>query len=96
MATLYAQMGSCLEVSVSLAKQLESEPEEHRNNLFVAQVEDQASRLRVWASNLGALNTGHSALDHRLRDSTANRNAIIRILDMTRSILRISESYILT
>ncbi|KAK8035834.1 hypothetical protein PG991_001907 [Apiospora marii] len=90
MATLYAQTTSCLELFSSLAKQLESGPEEHRNKLPVAQVEDQAARLRVWASNLGALNTGHSALDHRLRDSTAIRTAIIRILDMTESILRIS------
>ncbi|KAK8087890.1 Protein kinase domain containing protein [Apiospora hydei] len=90
MATLRAQTTSCLELFASLAKLLENGPADHRNNLPVPQVEDQAARLKVWAGNLGALNTGHSALDHRLRDSTAIRNAIVRILGMAEDLLKIS------
>ncbi|KAK7941313.1 uncharacterized protein PG986_013700 [Apiospora aurea] len=90
MATLRAQTTSCLELFASLAILLENGPAEHRNNLPVPQVEDQAARLKVWAGNLGALNTGHSALDHRLRDSTAIRNAIDRILGMAEDLLKIS------
>ncbi|KAK8140192.1 hypothetical protein PG984_000258 [Apiospora sp. TS-2023a] len=81
MATLYSQTTSCLRLFDSLVDHLENGSEENRKNFPAVQVQNQAARLKVWSSNLGALKAGHAALDYRLRDSTAIRNAIQRSLD---------------
>ncbi|KAK8021595.1 hypothetical protein PG990_006733 [Apiospora arundinis] len=90
MATLYARTTTCIELFANLARLLENGPEQHRNKISVKQVENEAARLKVWAGNLGALRTGHAALDHRLRDSTAMRDAIIKTLDKIEDVLRTS------
>ncbi|KAJ5697544.1 Zinc finger C2H2 [Penicillium malachiteum] len=41
---------------------------------------DELGRLRVWAANIGAHQTGQSSLDYRLRDASHIKNQIIRIL----------------
>lgn len=42
--------------------------------------EDELGRLRVWAANIGAHQTGRSSLDYRLRDASNIRDQIIRLL----------------
>lgn len=42
---------------------------------------DELGRLRVWAANIGAHQTGQSSLDFRLRDSSSIRKTVMRILD---------------
>ncbi|KAK8093413.1 hypothetical protein PG997_000098 [Apiospora hydei] len=94
MATLYDRTTTCIGLFADLERHLENGPEEHRKKISVSQVENEAARLRVWAGNLGALRTGHAALDHRLRDSTVIRNAIVRTLDKIEDVLRISCSIV--
>ena len=43
--------------------------------------EDQLSRLRVWAANIGAHHTNESSLDYRLRDASHIRNRIVGLLE---------------
>lgn len=42
--------------------------------------EDELGRLRVWAANIGAHQTGQSSLDFRLRDASHIREQIIKLL----------------
>jgi hypothetical protein len=42
--------------------------------------QDELGRLRVWAANIGAHQTGRSSLDYRLRDASNIRDQIIRLL----------------
>ena len=42
--------------------------------------EDELGRLRMWAANIGAHQTGQSSLDYRLRDASHVRAQIIRLL----------------
>ncbi|KAJ5549320.1 hypothetical protein N7513_006554 [Penicillium frequentans] len=42
---------------------------------------DELGRLRVWAANIGAHQTGQSSLDFRLRDSSTIRQTLMRVLE---------------
>ena len=42
--------------------------------------EDELGRLRMWAANIGAHQTGQSSLDFRLRDASHVRDQIIKLL----------------
>ena len=42
--------------------------------------EDELGRLRMWAANIGAHQTGQSSLDFRLRDSSHIRDQILKLL----------------
>lgn len=52
-----------------------------RSGLYVSAWQDELGRLRVWAANIGAHQTGQSSLDYRLRDSSHIRQQIIKLLD---------------
>lgn len=41
---------------------------------------DELGRLRVWAANIGAHQTGQSSLDHRLRDASHIKKQTLRVL----------------
>lgn len=45
---------------------------------------DELGRLRVWAANIGAHQTGRSSLDYRLRDASNIRDQVIRLLNAAR------------
>jgi hypothetical protein len=42
--------------------------------------QDELGRLRVWAANIGAHQTGLSSLDHRLRDASHIKDQTLRVL----------------
>lgn len=42
---------------------------------------DELGRLRVWAANIGAHQTGQSSLDFRLRDSSSAQKTLMRVLE---------------
>ncbi|OQE23428.1 hypothetical protein PENFLA_c011G00274 [Penicillium flavigenum] len=42
--------------------------------------QDELGRLRVWAANIGAHQTGQSSLDHRLRDASHIKEQTLRVL----------------
>lgn len=58
---------------------------EHRDKppegLSIQDWNDERGRLRLWAANIGAHQTGQSSLDFRLRDSSHIQQQIIRLLD---------------
>lgn len=54
-------------------------------SLFASEVppalwKDELGRLRVWAANIGAHQTGQSSLDHRLRDASHIKEQTLRVL----------------
>ncbi|KAI4184946.1 MAG: hypothetical protein LQ348_004457 [Seirophora lacunosa] len=49
--------------------------------LFIPDWEDERGRLRMWAANIGAHQTGQSSLEFRLRDSSQIQQQIIRLLE---------------
>ena len=49
--------------------------------------EDELGRLRVWASNIGAHQTGQSSLDFRLRDASHIKRQTIKLLEALRRTL---------
>jgi hypothetical protein len=48
---------------------------------------DELGRLRIWAANIGAHQTGQSSLDYRLRDASHIKDQIIRLLERLRRLL---------
>ncbi len=52
----------------------------HPGDLAVGAWEDELGRLRMWAANIGAHQTGQSSLDFRLRDASHVREQIIKLL----------------
>ncbi|KAJ5767073.1 uncharacterized protein N7511_004689 [Penicillium nucicola] len=49
---------------------------------------DELGRLRVWAANIGAHQTGQSSLDYRLRDASHLKSETTKILQRTLQVLR--------
>ncbi|CAM1509045.1 Fc.00g027840.m01.CDS01 [Cosmosporella sp. VM-42] len=45
-----------------------------------SQVRTQSGKFRVWCGNLGALETGYSALEHRLKDSAIMQSNVLKLL----------------
>jgi hypothetical protein len=57
------------------------------NRLSSTTVEDELGRFRMWASNIGALNTGRASLDYRLRDANYLYETVKSLLeDLKRSL----------
>ncbi|KAF2972358.1 hypothetical protein GQX73_g1352 [Xylaria multiplex] len=48
---------------------------------WVRTINDQLSKFKLWAGNIGAHRTGRSSLDYRLRDSSHLRIEVLRLLD---------------
>ena len=55
--------------------------EKKHQGLFIPDWEDERGRLRIWAANIGAHQTGQSSLTFRLRDSCKIQQQIIRLLE---------------
>lgn len=49
---------------------------------------DELGRLRIWAGNIGAHQTGQSSLDYRLRDASHLRNETVKLLQRLLRLLR--------
>ena len=54
---------------------------ERPEELSISSWEDELGRLRMWAGNIGAHQSGQSSLDFRLRDSSHIRQQIVNLLD---------------
>ncbi|CAI7633690.1 unnamed protein product [Penicillium glandicola] len=53
---------------------------ENQFDVPLALWQDELGRLRVWAANIGAHQTGQSSLDHRLRDASDIKRQILQLL----------------
>lgn len=49
---------------------------------------DERGRLRIWAGNIGAHQTGQSSLDYRLRDASHLKNETVKLLHRLLRLLR--------
>ncbi|KAJ5797591.1 uncharacterized protein N7503_006887 [Penicillium pulvis] len=54
---------------------------QHKSEVSPGLWADELGRLRVWAANIGAHQTGQSSLDFRLRDSSSARRTLMRVLE---------------
>ena len=53
---------------------------EHENEVSLQKWRDELGRIRVWAANIGAHQTGTLSLDYRLRDASTIKNQTVIIL----------------
>jgi hypothetical protein len=55
---------------------------------------DELGRLRVWAANIGAHQTGQSSLDYRLRDASHIKAQTVKLLERLRRTLNDAEEFL--
>jgi hypothetical protein len=55
---------------------------------------DELGRLRVWAANIGAHQTGQSSLDYRLRDASHIKAQTVKLLERLRRTLSDAEEFL--
>ncbi|KAI4231420.1 MAG: hypothetical protein L6R40_007742 [Gallowayella cf. fulva] len=55
--------------------------EDKPEGLAISDWEDERGRLRMWAANIGAHQTGQFSLDFRLRDSSLLQQQVMRLLE---------------
>ena len=88
MATLIsALLIPCLKSFNQLQERVEQPDYGYEREVSSASWGDELGRLRVWAANIGAHQTGQSSLDFRLRDASHISNQITKLLqDLNRSL----------
>ncbi|KAL8752172.1 MAG: hypothetical protein Q9184_005821, partial [Pyrenodesmia sp. 2 TL-2023] len=72
---------ACREAFNDLVEKIRLGAEAQSEGLHLRDWDDERGRLRMWAANIGAHQTGQSSLDFRLRDSSHIRQQIIKLLD---------------
>lgn len=78
---------SCLKSFNQLQERVEQPDYSHEREVSSVSWGDELGRLRVWAANIGAHQTGQSSLDFRLRDASHISNQITKLLqDLNRSL----------
>ena len=77
----------CLKSFNQLQERVEQPDYSHEREVSSVSWGDELGRLRVWAANIGAHQTGQSSLDFRLRDASHISNQIsILLRDLNRSL----------
>ena len=71
----------CLKSFNRLAEQVERPDYNREAEVSLTLWGDELGRLRVWAANIGARQTGQSSLDFRLRDASHISNQITKLLE---------------
>ena len=90
MDSIFVATAACLESFPQLAVALQ-DPERCRT-MPREKLERESDRFKIWCGNVGALQTGRSSLDFRLRDSTVVRTNVLKLLGRLQRILTMSES----
>ncbi|KAI9709577.1 MAG: hypothetical protein M1820_003337 [Bogoriella megaspora] len=80
MSAIQTGAASCLCSFQRLAKLLRSAESRFRQLIPSKKLRDEDGRFRVWCSNLGALQKGHSSLDWRLRESQLMQSEVKELL----------------
>lgn len=70
----------CLNQFERLLGCIKDPPAGERVELSQRSVENDVGRFKIWCGNLGALQTGGSSLDVRLRDSPVVRGTVVAFL----------------
>jgi len=63
-----------------LSTALATGEQEHRELMPPEKIENEHGRFKIWSGNLGALQTGRSSLDFRLRESTVMQTNVKKLL----------------
>ena len=71
---------ACLKSFNEFIEDIKYPQEANAAGLVASAWEDELGRLRLWAANIGAHQTGQSSLDFRLRDASHVREQIIKLL----------------
>ena len=71
---------ACLKSFNEFIEEIRNFPDKDVRGLVASAWEDELGRLRMWAANIGAHQTGQSSLDFRLRDASHIRQQIIKLL----------------
>ncbi len=79
-ASISSSIIACLKSFNEFIEQIRSDQKAIVKGLVVGAWEDELGRLRMWAANIGAHQTGQSSLDFRLRDASHIREEIIKLL----------------
>ncbi|KAI4256753.1 MAG: hypothetical protein L6R42_006038 [Xanthoria sp. 1 TBL-2021] len=80
-SSIASSLTTCRIAFNNLIEDMHVSGKEKLEGLFVPDWEDERGRLRMWAANIGAHQTGQSSLDFRLRDSSQIQQQIIRLLE---------------
>lgn len=82
----------CLKSFNQLQERVEQPEYNHEEEVPPASWGDKLGRLRVWAANIGAHQTGQSSLDFRLRDASHISKQIAKLLqDLEQSLSDVFE-----
>ncbi|KAF7509473.1 hypothetical protein GJ744_008036 [Endocarpon pusillum] len=90
MNPISAATAACLQSFPQLAAALQDP--EHCRTMPREKLKGELDRFKIRCGNLGALQTGRSSLDFRLRDSTVVRTNVLKLLDRLQKMLSMSES----
>ncbi|EXJ71688.1 uncharacterized protein A1O5_05496 [Cladophialophora psammophila CBS 110553] len=66
----------------------------HANEVHTDSWADELGRLRIWAANIGAGQTGHASLDYQLRDASHVRAQAIKLLERLRRTLEDADDFL--
>ena len=82
METISSKAAVCLSLFRDVQRFLAAANTEDRFRLAISadDLGDEVGRFRVWCSNLGVLQRGHSSLDYRLRDSPLLFSNVMKLL----------------
>lgn len=70
----------CRQGFENLTSHLTKAKPEHLLELPLSIIQSQYGKFKVWCGNLGALSTGYSSLDYRLRESAVMQSTVAKLL----------------
>lgn len=79
-ASISSSIIACLTSFNDFIREIRSLQDEDVRGINVSAWEDELGRLRMWAANIGAHQTGQSSLDFRLRDASHIHEQITKLL----------------
>lgn len=79
-ASISSSIIACLKSFNEFIEEIRHLKETSVRGLVAGAWEDELGRLRMWAANIGAHQTGQSSLDFRLRDASHVREQIVKLL----------------
>ena len=91
-----ALSASCARCFDTLIRSLSTSSDEFKKQMMPTAIDNEYSRFKIWAGNLGALQRGRSSLDARLRDSLVLRATVLKFLGQLQDSLSKSILHLLT
>jgi len=70
----------CMRSFSQLTAALATGEQDHRESMPPGKIEAELGRFKIWSGNLGALQSGRSSLDFRLRESTVMQTNVMKLL----------------